>query len=470
MKIEFYFFILIIFLGFLPSVFAQENISLGVYAYEIEVNPNESILYVSTSGSRFLPSGDCQNFVGIAVFDETTLKLLDHIDLSVRPGAYVGISFDEKSNTLYTSFGKGNSTLGWAAIDGSTNEITFIDEFKTDRNTSKSFNPNTQERFHTNLTIETKGIFDVVHPETGLIYKPGLFSRSLYVINPDTLENEHIIKINDGPEYVTINPNTDVIYVASGGNLNWAKKSITLIDGTTYEIIKKINLEINPYDIYIDPSTNNLYVFGFRSQSVLILDGETLEKIAELKSDKGATDIAVNKDSGKIYSLNSKLGQGLYSLSIIDISSNTISNIESTYEEILNHCPVSIDRPSSLLTTYVNLEIIFSLILLGMIYLSKIGGKSSSKGINKIVNVKLQVLFSILPTVWVLALYNIKSLRKGLALQLVLKIGLTTFIIYFLVPFPYYALIYFGITVPLFVYFFLKWSRDWNQRRIVENS
>lgn len=70
------------------------------------------------------------------------------------------------------------------------------------------------------------------------------------------------------------------------------------------------------------------------------------------------------------------------------------------------------------------------------------------------VSVGWQMLFSILPIVWIWAAYRIEKLRMALLLFLP-----SSFLIGLVIPFPLSLV---GIAIP--VYFMGRWSKQWNEK------
>ena len=81
---------------------------------------------------------------------------------------------------------------------------------------------------------------------------------------------------------------------------------------------------------------------------------------------------------------------------------------------------------------------------------------------NKAVSVRWQMLFAVIPFVYFWAAYRIKKLRKFLLIWIGL-IGLS-FLIDFLVPFPFSTVISLVIEIPILIYYIRKWSIEWNNK------
>ena len=80
----------------------------------------------------------------------------------------------------------------------------------------------------------------------------------------------------------------------------------------------------------------------------------------------------------------------------------------------------------------------------------------------KPVNVNFQMLFSVLPLIWIWAFYRIEKLRMGIVfLIIVTGLGIA---VQMLLPFPYGLIISYGISLGVPIWFIRKYSIKWNSR------
>jgi YVTN family beta-propeller protein len=84
------------------------------------------------------------------------------------------------------------------------------------------------------------------------------FNCYVSVVNADTKSLLKNIIVGEDPRSVSINPNTNKVYVA-----NSKSNTISVVDGKTNSIIKTLTVGkgINPYDV----ATNTIYVTNTRA-------------------------------------------------------------------------------------------------------------------------------------------------------------------------------------------------------------
>jgi YVTN family beta-propeller protein len=71
----------------------------------------------------------------------------------------------------------------------------------------------------------------------------------------------------DGGQSVTVNPETNLIYVA-----NHNKNTISVINGSTNAVIATISTKVQPDSMAINPNTNLIYVTSYFNDTVLGID------------------------------------------------------------------------------------------------------------------------------------------------------------------------------------------------------
>ncbi|MGC1933310.1 MAG: hypothetical protein WA667_30420 [Candidatus Nitrosopolaris sp.] len=113
----------------------------------------------------------------------------------------------------------------------------------------------------TKFTVGAPG--DVaVNPKTNIM---------VIVINGSTnTEVTNITDVNMSLGYISVNPNTDKVYVSSPST-----NTVSVIDGKTDRIVKTINLDPGLSLIAVDPITNIVYVTNYQSRIVYVIDGKT---------------------------------------------------------------------------------------------------------------------------------------------------------------------------------------------------
>src|SRR5690606_21909227 len=85
----------------------------------------------------------------------------------------------------------------------------------------------------------------------------------------DTVEG-----VGNGPLGVAVNPVTNLVYVA-----NSLDDTVTVIDGSTNEVIEAVTVGNGPYGVAVNPNTNRIYAANYFSNTVTVIDGSTNEVI-----------------------------------------------------------------------------------------------------------------------------------------------------------------------------------------------
>ena len=174
-----------------------------------------------------------------------------------------------------------------------------------------------------------------VNQNTGKLYTAARSTNSVLVIDTKTFKQTGSIMLGEvkGSSFIgiegdsfplsislAINTTTNKVYTA-----NLDAMTVSVINGNSNTLEDTISLDIEPFDIAVNPNTNKIYVAGTKNegqeQAVIIIDGGTNSVLASIKIDDSATRIAVNSQTNKIYT-------GGYSkniLSVIDGATNTVT-------------------------------------------------------------------------------------------------------------------------------------------------
>jgi YVTN family beta-propeller protein len=135
---------------------------------------------------------------------------------------------------------------------------------------------------------------------------------SFGILAQNAFADQVIAKIPVGsyPQDITVNPNTNRIYVSNnyGGALG-AADSVSIIDGKNNTVVNTINFGVwypgNPITslegIAVNPNTNMVYVAGSYTQVLYVIDGNTNAFVANITLNNFLGAIAVNPNTNKIY-------------------------------------------------------------------------------------------------------------------------------------------------------------------------
>ena len=155
-----------------------------------------------------------------------------------------------------------------------------------------------------------------VNPDTNMVYVINQRSDSLSVIDGSTNNVVKTIDVGDFPAGVAVNPNTNMVYVT-----NLHSDSLSVIDGSTNNVVKTIRVGEIPEGVAVNPNTNMVYVVRYLEGKVIVIDGSTNNIMETIDvGDRPTWNVAVNPDTNMVYVTN------LYSnsLSVIDGSTNNV--------------------------------------------------------------------------------------------------------------------------------------------------
>lgn len=162
-----------------------------------------------------------------------------------------------------------------------------------------------------------------INRTTNKVYVSNHFINTVSVIDPTT--NSIIETISggfDGPRAIDTNEITNRVYVTNikgGGQLN--PGFVSIIDGTTNNIITSKTVGSDPRSVAVNPVTNRFYVSAAGDDPGLtVFDGVTNNVVATLSVGVSASGIAVDTILNKVFVANPFEGR----LYVIDGATNTI--------------------------------------------------------------------------------------------------------------------------------------------------
>ena len=171
----------------------------------------------------------------------------------------------------------------------------------------------------TTIPVESMPTGVSVNPNTNRIYVANHGSNTVSVIDGDTNFVIATVPIGDGPHGLSVNPNTNRIYVANHGSWPWGT-TVSVIDGDTNTVIATVPVGIRPVGIAVNANTNRIYVTNFESNTISVIDGITNTVSATVAVGSGPHGISVNPITNRIY-------VGIYwgsSVDVIDGDTNTV--------------------------------------------------------------------------------------------------------------------------------------------------
>lgn len=231
------------------------------HPYFDTVNPVTNMIYVTYyDGEHFGKAGSSGGY--IFVINGTTNSYVNGTFVNGFPN---GIAVNQKTNKIYSADFAGYSPGPYSLIsvmDGSTNSV--VDSINVTRYPS----------------------LVAVNPTTNMIYATDT-SGKLEVIDGITDSIVSEIPINN-PTGIAINLDSNKIYVSSQGN----SSNISVIDGSSNQVLGVIPVESSPNELVINPNTNRIYVANYQSNTVSVIDATILTTAPQPPTNLSATTIS----------------------------------------------------------------------------------------------------------------------------------------------------------------------------------
>ena len=226
-----------------------ETIQVGTYPSSVNVDISNQRIYVSNYFSNYVSVIDAEHKISANVSVGE-----NPIDLSINPsnhGVYVA---NAGSNNL-------------SIINGATSKVI------------------------STVTVGEYPTAVAYNPANNKVYVANKNSGDISVIDGDTNTLTKTIDVDPLPLDVAVNPNTNTIYVAHTQDGTSAisdqassPNSISVIDGTTNKLVKKIEQTSPPERMVVDIKNNNVYVTNPKSGYVSVVEGKTNQILSEESS------------------------------------------------------------------------------------------------------------------------------------------------------------------------------------------
>jgi YVTN family beta-propeller protein len=111
------------------------------------------------------------------------------------------------------------------------------------------------------------------------------------IVYPDNMPGIHVANF---PQGLSINPNTNKLYVADyGSNL------VSVIDLETNTVVDNITVGSKPHDVAVIPFDNSIYVTNYGSDTISVIDGVTNTITSTVKVGSRPMNIAVDPDENE---------------------------------------------------------------------------------------------------------------------------------------------------------------------------
>jgi YVTN family beta-propeller protein len=309
---------------------SMQGAELDQYPSSITFNPENDRLYVvnyvDNAGEISGATTDSENS-SITVICANNNQEMKHESIPGMAGVS-GVAVNPNTNTIYVA---NNSSNTVSVMHGESRSIT-ESVFNTEpKNIRVGESP-------TGVAVDADGN----KSDGNKAYVINEKSKSVSVIDNDIKIGQDI-KLEHSPTNITVNPNTNKVYVSS-----YEDKTMDVIDGNSNIIEHSINLGFNPTAIAVNPNTNMIYVVNRFSDSVSVINGNDNNQVIERVVGQDPLDIAINSSNNMVYVLNDKS----LSVSVIDGTSSdnnviqTISlakHLSPDFPDFIHYHPTSIE-------------------------------------------------------------------------------------------------------------------------------
>ena len=248
---------------------------------------------------------------GIDVLDVKTQKLTQHIELKTT---WLGMTWSPDGKTLYVSGGNATGAKNIAGSAAPIYEFSYSDGRLSDKPTNQLLE-----------TVDPKSVW-----WSGVAYLPG--KNWLYAANRGTGTGPSNVVVFDARTRqiltripVDINP-YQLVLTPDGTRLfvsNWASESVSVIDTATNNVIRTLRVGINPNDMKLS-ADGRLFVVCSNDNTIHVIDTRKLRVIERLSTTltplapEGSTPDAAEIDNTRklLYVANADNN----SIAVIDIS------------------------------------------------------------------------------------------------------------------------------------------------------
>ena len=283
------------------------GIRVGRGPDDISVNPLTNMIYVGNYDDRDH---------SVSVINGLTNRVKANVTVVRTP---YGISVNPLANLIYVAnryscpglyYGEREYTQWCIRQNGENHVISVIN--------------GTTNRIIANVTVDNDPYGVSVNPLTNMIYVANGYDRgnTVSVIN-GTTNVVTSVTVNPNPTAVSVNPLTNMIYVA-----NRDSNTVSVINGTTSRLVTDLTVgyaHTSHGSLSVNPLTNMIYVANHADNTVSVIDGKTDTSILTIPVGLSPNAVSVNSITNMIYVVN---------------SDNTVSVINGTTNRVVITVPV----------------------------------------------------------------------------------------------------------------------------------
>ncbi len=236
-----------------------------------ELNDLVLNMVVSKDGRIVVASHSGYQPHGIDVLDVKTQKVIQHIELKTT---WLGMTWSPVGKTLYVSGGNATGSKTIAGSPAPIYEFTYSDGRLSDQPAGQFLE-----------TIDPKLVW-----WAGVAYLPakhwlyaanrgtGPDPSNVVVFDTDTHEIVTRIPVEINPYQLVLTPDGKKLFVS-----NWASESVSVIDTATNKVVRTLHVGMNPNDMKLS-ADGRLFVACSNDNTVHVIDTRTMQVIERLST------------------------------------------------------------------------------------------------------------------------------------------------------------------------------------------
>jgi DNA-binding beta-propeller fold protein YncE len=146
-----------------------------------------------------------------------------------------------------------------------------------------------------------------VNQKTGMVYATNfMMEGGIFVIDGATDQMVSSITTGDLPTGLSVDANTDLVYVADYGS-----SDVAVVNGSTDQMVADVYNIGYPGDVVVNPDTDRVYVGGLVDSTITVINGSTNTVASVIQESCGPVyRLAVNPATDTIYATTSFNGSG----------------------------------------------------------------------------------------------------------------------------------------------------------------
>ncbi|HEY5909165.1 MAG TPA: YncE family protein, partial [Verrucomicrobiae bacterium] len=205
-------------------------------------------LVVAPDGKRLLAAHGGFNKHGLTVFDIATRRQTQFLPL-VK--SWNGLAFSRDGKQCFVSGGDSGQVHVFRYAGG---EATF------DRSVKPA--PEAEEVFLAGIAV---------HPATGKLYTCNEATDEVWVLNPDSLARESVIRVGEHPHTCVLGADRRHVYVS-----DWGSRSVSIVDTEVGKRVREIAVGLRPNDMALAPD-GRLFVACAGDNTVHVIQTRVVE-------------------------------------------------------------------------------------------------------------------------------------------------------------------------------------------------